>query len=1048
MLLLPFSFARFFDIYVDFVKVVLYTESAINSILKLLRKAFYFGNRCIFALHAFVIDEHVGLSQKSAGMHLLYFFTLLPSQKIFSEGKMNTKKIQHVFVIVTILVMTFALLCFFSACGKIGAQNSDFKVTIHPNNGNPNIIWDISTDIPSITKDGYHVAGYYLDSKMTINTSLESLKATGLTKNVDVYVKWEKDVCNHVEAIDNPVEPTCTETGLTQGKHCSVCGEILQAQSVVPALGHTEVIDDAIAATCTENGKTEGKHCSVCNTIIVAQTDIAALGHDFEHHSKKDATCTEIGWSEYDTCKRVGCAYTTYQEIPALGHKYSTKWSNNETYHWHASTCGHDVVSDKERHILDSNEACTKCSYVRVEVPGVEIRTRTLELYETTAYGKVSNDTTTFSFINEIVVADAATYIVSTDLNGSNVIRTKTVSLEIGDNTFYILVENGKELGLYTVTIRRRPIYTVSFNTNGGTFVSSQSVEEDSLAIAPTTVKKGYDFEQWDYDFSQAIIQDTTVTATWTARKYTITYVLNGWTNSDLNVSTYTIENQTVVLYDALKGESLFCGWYLDAECKNHIAIIDASTVCDYVVYAYSDDSATYGLSIRNGIVKGYNGTLNDVVIPSYYKGYAVTDIIDNAFKGCNSITNLTIPDSVTRIGNYAFYGCTGLTGVTIPDSVTSIGYYAFYGCTSLTSITIPDGVTSIGASAFYDTAWYNNQPDGLVYAGKVAYKYKGTMPSDTSIDVKDGTLSIAFGAFEGCTGLTSITIPDSVTIIGDRAFYNCSSLTNIAIPDSVTSIGYSVFNDTAWFNNQSDGLVYVGKFAYKYKGTMPSSTSVVIKDGTLGIADFAFNDCTGLTSITIPDSVTNIGAWAFSYCTGLTSITIPNSVTIIGTSAFEGCTGLTSITIPNSVTSINTGAFYDCTGLTSITIPDSVTSIGQGAFDNTAWYNNQPDGLVYAGRVAYEYKGTMPSNTSIVIKDGTLGIASGAFDGCTYLTSITIPNSVTSIGYHAFSGCTSLTKITFKGTIAQWNDISKKSTWRYNVPSISVLCSDGVIKI
>ncbi len=1011
MLLLPFSFARFFDIYVDFGKVVLYTESAINSILKLLRKAFYFGNRCIFALHAFVIDEHVGLSQKSAGMHLLYFFTLLPSQKIFSEGKMNTKKIQHIFVIVTILVMTFALLCFFSACGKIGAQNSDFKVTIHPNNGNPNIIWDISTDIPSITKDGYHVAGYYLDAKMTISTSLESLKATGLTKNVDVYVKWEKDVCNHVEVIDNPVEPTCTETGLTQGKHCSVCGEILQAQSVVPALGHTEVIDDAIAPTCTENGKTEGKHCSVCNTIIVAQTDIAALGHDFEHHSKKDATCTEIGWGEYDTCKRIGCAYTTYQEIPALGHKYSTEWSNNETYHWHASTCGHDVVSDKERHILDSNEACTKCSYVRVEVPGVEIRTRTLELYETTAYGKVSNDTTTFSFINEIVVADTATYIVSTDLNGSNVIRTKTVSLEIGDNTFYILVENGKGLGLYTVTIRRRPIYTVSFNTNGGTFVSSQSVEEDSLAIAPTTAKKGYDFEQWDYDFSQAIIQDITVTATWTARKYTITYVLNGWTNFPLNVSTYTIENQTVVLYDALKGESLFCGWYLDAECKNHIAKIDASTVRDYVVYAYADDSATYGLSIQNGIVEGYNGTLNDVVIPSYYKGYAVTNIGDNAFINRTSITNFTIPDSVTNIGGAAFYNCSGLTSITIPDGVTSIGGNAFQLCSNLTSITIPDGVTNIGHAAFYGCG------------------------SLTSITIPDGVTSISGSVFQFCNNLTSITIPDGVTSIGSSAFDGCSNLTSVTIGNSVTSIDEWAFFD-CWrlaevYNksslsitagSSSNGYVsYYAKNVYTTEGSSKLSTDengyVIYTDGTEKIL-IAYHGKE--TALSLPNGITTINNYAFFDCGSLTSVTIPDYVTSIGDQAFYGCSGLTSITIPNGVTNIGDQAFYECYSLTSVT----------GSAENTS-------------KVAKQAK---PDSFVVVITSGT-SIGDQAFYGCSGLTSIIIPDGVTSIGGHAFYNCTSLTNITFKGTIAQWNEIAKYSSWDYNTGSYVVQCTNGNIK-
>ena len=1095
--------------------------------------------------------------------------------------KSNKKQIIS---ILAVLTMAILLSCAFVACDKVDTDKTgtdivaDYKVTIHPNNGQSDIVWDITKEIPTITKDGYHIAGYFLDAQLTISTTLESLKTTGITKNIDVYVKWEEDVCEHVAVTDAAVEPTCTEKGLTEGKHCSKCGKILKAQTEIdalghdlenhdgqeatctekgwkayvtckregcgyttyqeiPALGHTEVVDNAIAPTCTEKGKTEGKHCSVCNEVIVAQTDVAALGHDIEHHNKKDATCTEPGWEAYDTCKRAGCGYTTYNEIPALGHKYSQDWSNDKTYHWHASTCGHDVVSDKGKHTFDSNWVCAECAYVDTGLHGVELRTNTLELDGTDIYGKVSNVTSTFSFINEIAIADSASYIVSTDINGLNVIPTKTVSLSIGDNTFYILVENGKDLGLYTVVIRRRPMYSVSFNVNGGTSVSSQTIEEDYFATEPTTERKGYTFDKWDYDFSKPIIKDTTITASWNiitynvyydlsvpsdsisqdvdnsmnvttytvedaitfqtpSRKgyrftgwdkniekgtisdvtvtaswevieydivydfgdadsvskatnnaqnpskytiedaitfaepsrdgytfiawdksiekdtintqtitaswavinYSITYELYGWENSSQNVDTYTIEDGIIALYDAIKGESLFCGWYLDEECKNHIATIDASTMRDYTVYAYADDSATKGLSIENGNVKGYSGTSMDVIIPTYYKGRRVTSIGSSAFSGCHGLANVTIPNTVTSIGSSAFYNCIGLTSITIPDSVTSIGRATFYNCIGLTSITIPDSVTSIGEHAFSD-----------------------------------------------CTGLTSVTIGNSVTSIGDYAFDGCNGLKSITIPDSVTSTGNWAFYNTAWYNNQPNGLVYAGKVAYKYKGTMSSNTSIVLEEGTLGIGGGAFSDCTGLTSVTIPDSVTSIGGCAFQNCTGLTSITIPNSVTSIDFGAFRNCTGLTTVnwnatacTITHSgvssifnncsnIVTVNIGdnvkiipsyAFRDCTGLTNITIPDSVTSIGGGAFDNTLWYDDQPDGLVYAGKVAYTYKGTMPSNTSIVLEEGTLGIADYAFEGCTGLTSITIPDSVTSIGSSAFLGCTGLTSVTIGGSV------------------------------
>ncbi len=347
-------------------------------------------------------------------------------------------------------------------------------------------------------------------------------------------------------------------------------------------------------------------------------------------------------------------------------------------------------------------------------------------------------------------------------------------------------------------------------------------------------------------------------------------------------------------------------------------------------------------------------------------------------FENRETITRVVIENGITYIGNYAFSGCTNLTDVTIADSVTKIGnggttcYGAFETCANLVSITIPDSVTYMDSWTFVycpklqtikisaNNPAYCTDASGVVFKKDMTRLICAPGAISGNYQIPDGVTWISDCAFEGCSNLTSVTVPGSVSTMSMHAFKCCTGLKSATICSGVTSIGWG-----------------------------------------------AFEDNTSLTSVVLPEGIDKIETQTFMNCRSLGAVTLPASITSIERMAFFGCTSLTSISIPAAVTTIEESAFSECTSLKSISVDPANTAYCSDAFG--VLYNKDKTTLLNApGAISgvYEIAGT------------TTTINAYAFKECSSLTAVTIPANVTSIGYGAFENCSALSEVTFAGDL------------------------------
>lgn len=356
-----------------------------------------------------------------------------------------------------------------------------------------------------------------------------------------------------------------------------------------------------------------------------------------------------------------------------------------------------------------------------------------------------------------------------------------------------------------------------------------------------------------------------------------------------------------------------------------------------------------------------------------------------NAFKGCTSVEEVTIPKGILTVSNSAFEGCSGLTDVTI--AAKTINAKAFAECTNLKAVKMEEGVTTIQGMAFANTqisavtipstlTTTGTTKEGTIEKGPFAGTMIATVHGQTedSTEAQEGatilpeTKKIPDNLFLGCTSIIDVQIPETVTEIGQKAFKDassvenvtfavntetgkvkgvekigisafdgCSSLQELVLPETVTEVLQGAFaNEGALVKADMSRAASLKKWDKEsFKGdTALAEVVLPTAGGITAIPDGAFAGCTSLTgeNLKIPKNIVTITANAFKE-SGLKKLYIPNQVTTIGTSAFEACKNLEDVHISNNISIISQSTFKNCEKLEKIEIPVKVDQIGTNAF-------------------------------------------------------------------------------------------------------------------
>lgn len=645
---------------------------------------------------------------------------------------------------------------------------------------------------------------------------------------------------------------------------------------------------------------------------------------------------------------------------------------------------------------------------------------------------------------------------------------------------------------------------TTSITLDCGEGVKIGATKETATAfwivVPPTTFEEGLtitvteiDGESFTKSTSNAVVVERNIIKPMAAFEVEIEKIPNNqiwYTSSDGNVvtpnsqatfgvnieSNVYVDGKGVITFD---GEVTKIGTVSFNGCYNlkSITIPSSITTIENAVFVSCPNLAEFKgkyasdggrcLIKDNAIIAYANASGTEYTIPDN-----VTTVWNGAFGICPSLSNITIPETVTTIqpvaflcpnlktinGKYAtedgrFYIIDGsikifapyeLTECVIPNSVTTIECNTFVSA-NFTSVTIPDSVTAIESNAFAGCYNLTN-----IYCKATIPPTAFFISNSWNAFNRDATIYVpietiyeyrkAAGWKNLADRIVAFDYEKNETVIADNIIYYTSDNGKIIEPYNAGDFGAEIISNT--YDNGLGAIVFdkdVISIGYEAFHECYHLTSITIPDSVVEVVPGAFYNCYNLkefkgchasdeghclvidgvlaayamasgTEYTIPNNVTEIGSRVFEKFYDLTHIDIPNSVTKIGSLAFQSCSRLKSIIIPNSVTEIGSQAFLCCYDLVSVTIGNSVKTIGSSAFRYCPILNlTIPDNVEEIGPGAFYCCSEL---TNLTIGNGVKEIGDEAFAHCYSLTSVTIPESVTKIYNEAFYNCYSLVNI------------------------------------